>query len=206
MTDWAGMTDEALVGSTLDVPEGDLPAFEELVRRHRGKVIANCRFITRATDEAQDLAQEVFVKAFFGLSGFDRRAAFTTWLHRIKVNHCLNFVKRRAGRETVSLDEPETLRRVEPREDHAGHAELLAEDERERVRGALEALPDSLRVPLVLCDMDGLSYQEIADALGIGLSAAKMRIKRGREEFRQRYASPPAPPPASPPAPERRAG
>ncbi len=71
----------------------------------------------------------------------------------------------------------------------AGEKRMASQDRRDRIRETLEEIPDTLRVPLVLRDMDGLSYQEIADQLGIGLSAAKMRVKRGREAFRTRYAN-----------------
>ncbi len=162
---------------------GDHRAFDELVRRHRRHVITNCRYITRAPSEAEDLAQDVFVKAYFALSRFEGRAQFKTWVRRIKLNHCLNWLEKQKHRQTTDIDTPglDAAPTMQVRPD-AGHR-----DERELIAQALEALPDTLRVPLIMRDLDQLAYQDIADQLGVSLSAVKMRIKRGREQFRTLY-------------------
>ncbi len=181
------LTDEELAEAVRAAGTGDLRAFEELVRRYQERVTANCRYISGAPGDAEDLAQEVFVKAFFGLARFEGRAKFRTWIQRIKVNHCINFVKRKKGKGFVSIDEPGLEgapgMQVEPR---AGRR-IDALSDRERISAVLDGMSDALRVPLVMRDMDGFAYQEIADELGIGLSAVKMRIKRGREEFRRLF-------------------
>ena len=177
--------DELLVREALGAPDGDTNAFAELVRRHQSAVLANCRYLTRSPDDAEDLAQEVFVKAFFKLDSFEERARFSTWLQRIKVNHCLNFMRSRKGKSFVDANEPELEPELKVDEHPASEAEIASE--RARIRAVLDSLPDSLRVPLVLCDVDGLSYKEIQEQLGLGLSAVKMRIARGREEFRRRW-------------------
>ena len=181
--------DESLVHEALAAPEGDTHAFTELVRRHQGAVLANCRHLTRSPDDAEDLAQEVFVKAFFKLMSFEERARFGTWLQRIKVNHCLNFLKSRRGRSYLELSEKEIATAPELRIEHHPANQVEQDDERARIRAVLDSLPDSLRVPLVLCDVDGLSYVEVQTQLGIGLSATKMRIARARDEFRKRWAA-----------------
>lgn len=161
-------------------PDGDPRAFEELVRRYGSRVVANCRYLTRTPRDSEDLAQEVFLKVYFGLRRFEGRSSFQTWLRRIKANHCLNYLKSRASRTFVELDD----RFEVPPEAERTERSL---DERARIGRVLDSLNDTLRVPLILRDMDELSYQEIADTLGIGLSAVKMRIKRAREEFRATY-------------------
>ena len=163
-------------------------AFEFLVRLYEGRVKANCRHLTRSRDDAEDLTQEVFVKAFFGLSRFEGRASFKTWVQRIKVNHCLNFLKKREGRTFVPFGEPGEGE-PEPAVEPAAEKHMESGEARRTIAGILDELPDTLRIPLVMCDVDQFSYQEIADTLGIGLSAVKMRIKRGREEFRKRFGS-----------------
>jgi RNA polymerase sigma-70 factor (ECF subfamily) len=180
-------TDESLVTQAREAPEGDMRAFEKLVLRYQGRVVANCRYITRDPNIAEDLAQEVMVKAFFGLRGFEERSSFGYWLKRIKAHHCVNHIKKTSGQSHVSVDvsegdEPEQLKV------HVT-AEQFAEEIHQRsiIGAVLDSLSNSLRIPLVLCDMDGLSYDEVAQSLGIGLSATKMRIKRAREEFRERY-------------------
>lgn len=179
-------TDEALVASTKTAQEGDLRAFTELVRRHQTRVMANCRYLSGSDADAEDLAQEVMVKAYFGLPRFEARARFTTWLYRIKVNHCLNFNEARARRRHLEADVPliaPEAGRVAP----VGVKRLVAQEVGEGVRTVLDGMPESLRIPLILRDADGWSYQEIADTLVIGLSAVKMRISRARRLFRDRY-------------------
>jgi RNA polymerase sigma-70 factor (ECF subfamily) len=151
-------------------------------------VVANCRVITRSAADAEDLAQEVFAKAFFGLQRFEGRAQFRTWLQRIKVNHCLNHLRKTRAAIMVDIDEAAI-------EDHrvmqippTAHVDLETVQDRERIVSVLDAMSDTLRIPLMLRDGDGQSYEEISTQLGIGLSAVKMRIKRAREEFRQRFA------------------
>jgi RNA polymerase sigma-70 factor, ECF subfamily len=184
---FADEPDEGLVARMLR-DEHDPRPFEVLVRRHQGFVLANCRVISRSPADAEDLAQEVFVKAYFGLPRFEQRAQFRTWLRRIKVNHCLNFVRKTRGAVLVDVDEPSVESHADMRSPPVAEDRLHARDTRDRIVEVLDTMSDTLRVPLMLCDADGLSYEEIAEQLGIGLSAVKMRIKRGREEFRRRWA------------------
>jgi RNA polymerase sigma-70 factor, ECF subfamily len=179
--------DQELLEQARKAPEGDLRAFEKLVLLYQRRVVANCRYITRDPNNAEDLAQEVLVKAFFGLSGFEGRSSFAGWLQRIKINHCLNYLKKQAGRSYVGIEEPE-VEEFDQLQVQAT-AEQMAEtiSDRQLTSMVLESMSSTLRIPLVLCDMDELSYEEVAQSLGISLSAAKMRIKRGREEFRERY-------------------
>lgn len=177
--------DYELLRAALNAPEGDLRAFEQLVANYQRRILANCRFLTRDEANYEDLAQEVFVKAFFALKSFEGRSTFRAWLKRIKVNHCLTHIKKQQRHRFESIDELHL-------EGAPAQADLDLESQhrRHRVEVILNALPDTLRIPLVMCDMDELSYDEIANSLGIGLSATKMRIKRAREQFRERYEAP----------------
>jgi RNA polymerase sigma-70 factor (ECF subfamily) len=189
--EWSGSSladpDEKLLQQAREAPDGDLRAFEKLVLRHQRRVVANCRYITRDANNAEDLAQEVLVKAFFGLRGFEGRSSFGSWLQRIKINHCLNYLKKQAGRSFVGVEE----RDVEEFDQLQVHAtaeqQARAISDRQLISQVLDSMSNTLRIPLVLCDMDELSYEEVARSLRISLSAAKMRIKRAREEFRERY-------------------
>lgn len=179
--------DEELVKQAQEAPAGDLRAFEALVTKHQDGVKANCRYLSGSVTDAEDLAQEVFIKAYYGLARFEGRSKFKTWLQRIKVNHCLNFIKKMKGKTFVDVDELGLERREQMRVESKAERRVEAQPDRARISAVLDAMSDSLRIPLIMRDMDELSYQEIADKLGIGLSAVKMRIKRGREEFRQLY-------------------
>ena len=179
--------DEDLLNAARRAPEGDYQAFERLVHRHQKKVIANCRYLTRNPGFAEDLAQEVFVKVYFGMCRFEGRSSFRTWLQRIKVNHCLNFLKKQEGKALLDAEDENVKNARELVVQPAAEKALMDRGEHERITAVLDAMSDNLRIPLLMRDMDQLSYQEVAEALGIGLSAVKMRIKRGREDFRRRY-------------------
>lgn len=181
--------DDELVDRAKRADRGDLEAFEALVERYQEKVLGNCRYLTGSRDDAEDLAQEVFVKMFFSLTGFEGRSAFKTWLWRIKVNHCLNFLQRRKRERDVDLETPGLERAPELQVQPMAERALSAQRDREVIDKTLDRMGESLRVPLLLRDLDGLSYQEIADELGLSLSAVKMRIKRGREDFQRRYSA-----------------
>ena len=102
------------------------------------------------------------------------------------MNHCLNHLKKREVKD-VLIDE-ETVEGYEQLHvPAAAHEQMEALGSRQRIDAILNTMPATLRIPLVMCDMDELSYDEIATSLGIGLSAVKMRIKRAREQFRRRY-------------------
>ena len=175
--------DGPLVDRARRAPRGDTRAFDELVARHRGRVVANCRYLTSGGD-AEDLAQEVLVKAYFSLKKYEQRSKFSTWLYRIKVNHCLNHrrsERRHAGDVAIDdapADAPPLT--VAPEADAA----LDREADVARVRAAVAGLNDTLRLPLVMRELDEMSYDEIATALGLSLSAVKMRILRARQELR----------------------
>lgn len=182
-----GGRDEELMREALKAPEGDLRAFEELVLQYQKRIVADCRYMTRDESNAEDLAQEVFVKAFFGLRSFEGRSSFRHWLQRIKVHHCLNHIKKQESNRRVPIDEERAEESKELQVPAIAYKQFEATDDRRRIANILEDLPPRLRVPLVMRDMDELSYEEIANGLGIGLSAVKMRIKRARAEFRRRY-------------------
>ena len=188
---WSGSfpadPDEDLLQEALKAPEGDLRAFEQLVLRYQRRVVANCRHITRDQNNAEDLAQEVLVKVFFGLRGFEGRSSFAGWLNRIKINHCLDHLKRQTSRSFVGIEEQHVneFDQLKVRVTAETMAEQISDHQ--LIGRVLDSIPNTLRIPLLLCDMDELSYEEVAQFLGLSLSATKMRIKRGREVFRERY-------------------
>jgi len=183
----ANEQDDELFESARSAPAGDLRAFEELLQRHQRRIVADCRHITRDESVAEDLAQEVFLKAFFGMKNFEGRSSFRHWLQVIKVNHCLNHLKKGKGKTVISIDDegPQTKEETKAFSSHDRSEERFGEQQ--IIHRVLDAMPDNLRIPLVLRDMDELSYEEVATQLSISLSAAKMRIKRAREYFRDQY-------------------
>jgi RNA polymerase sigma-70 factor, ECF subfamily len=163
--------DAELLQAVQEARDGDLRAFETLMEQHQRRIFA----------------QEVFVKAFFAIRQFEGRSSFRHWLQRIKVHHCLNHLKKRGGKGDVSIDEEATVGHQQLQVPADAEKDIEAESRRQQIGEILNSMPSSLRIPLVMCDMDEMSYDEIATALGIGLSATKMRIKRAREQFRLLY-------------------
>lgn len=186
------LDDATLVGQARKAPPGDERAFRILVERHAGHVRANCRYLVGTHADADDVAQEVFVRAYFSLGGFEGRSSFRTWVRRIKVNRCLSHLAARNDRSFVDVDDPAVASAEALAHDAVGTTGVEGEELRARIDTVLNGLPSTLRIPLVLRDMDGLTYDEIARDLDIGLSAAKMRVKRGREAFRERWDPTPA--------------
>jgi RNA polymerase sigma-70 factor (ECF subfamily) len=176
-----------LVREAQKAMEGDFRAFEQLVELHTNQVLSNCRHLTRNPAVAEELAQDVFLKAYFGLRGFEGRSTFKHWLQRIKVNHCLNFLKGEAGRSHINIDDPTLAEEPELRVAPVADRSSENQSEQKLIVSILDSMSDNLRIPLIMCDMDELSYEEIATTLEISLSATKMRITRAREQFRGRY-------------------
>ena len=151
---------------------GDLHAFDALVRRHQGAVYRVALRMLGSEVDAQDAAQEALVQAWRALSTFRGESAFSTWLYRIVTNRCLN--ARAARRPMEALPDVLIDRDSDP-------PEALERSERLRalVRGLLE-LPAEQRAALVLRELEGLSYEEIAQVLEVSVPAVKGRIHRAR--------------------------
>ncbi len=164
---------------------GDHSAFDLLVVRHHRSVINLIYRMTGDYQNSEDLAQDVFLRAYRGLSRFEERCAFFTWLYRITLSICMDHRKGFFRRRNVSLDEaPETefrLPQAESAEDGFQRKDLA-----EAVRSAVVSLPEDQRAPLVLCRYFDLSYEQAAEILKISLPALKSRIHRARQVLREK--------------------
>lgn len=169
------------------VLKGDVNAFEELVLEYEKKVYNVALRILGNSEDAADMTQEAFIKAFNSLSGFRGDSKFSVWLTRIVSNLCLDFLRSRSRRPTVSLsvedDEGDDVQLDIA--DVSQSPELLLERSltRESVRRGLKALPEEYREILLLREIQGLSYDEIAEALNIEVGTVKSRIFRGRKKL-----------------------
>jgi RNA polymerase sigma-70 factor (ECF subfamily) len=154
---------------------GRLDAFEELVRRHRlGAYRVALRMLGDESD-AEDATQDAFVQAWRKLAGFRADAAFSTWMYRIVTNRCLNML--RARRRTEPL--PEDREAPASRPDRIAEGRWQVDD----LQRAIGRLTPSQRAPLVLRELEGLSYEEIAEALELSIPAVKSRLHRARLEL-----------------------
>ena len=174
---------DELARLVLAAREGDRPAFDELVRRTYVDTYTLALRLTAHEEDARDVVQESYLRAWKGLPRFRGDAQFSTWMYRITANTAYTAVKRRRRHRAESLDamleDPIELRPGAQPEDAAESAALL-----ERLAGGLEQLPPKLRVLVVLKDVYGLSHDEIAEELGISVPAAKVRLHRGRKRLR----------------------
>jgi RNA polymerase sigma-70 factor, ECF subfamily len=163
---------------------GDRLAFEELVRRHADRLYAVVlRFVADA-DEAQEVTQEAFLRAWRSIDKFELRSQFFTWLYRIGINEAKRRAERRRPAGTVSSIEDTP---IEEAPDWSDAPELRAEqgDLRRVLEDAVRALPIEYRAPLILRDVEGLSTQEAAEVMELGEAAFKSRLHRARLAVRR---------------------
>lgn len=173
---------------------GDAEAFDALVMRYSADIYAVLFRTTRDAEEAADLTQETFLSAFKAVKKFRGEADLKTWLTRIAINESRNrfrWWKRRFREKTVSIDQPvgenETPLSETVSSQSASPEDVTLRREREsRLVKALNGLPEIFREAVVLCDIENLSYEEIASVLQINLGTVKSRIARGREELRRK--------------------
>jgi len=170
---------------------GEGAAFEARVKRHQAAAFALAYQMVRHREDAQDVAQEAFVRVFRGLRDFQGQAAFKTWLHRIVVNLALDALRRRSRQPAAAYDdarEPGDEAREEigahPGDD-PGRA-LQAREAGEAIRMALEELPAPQRAALLLREVEGLSYQQIAEVLECAVGTVMSRLHYARRRLRER--------------------
>jgi RNA polymerase sigma-70 factor, ECF subfamily len=170
---------------------GDMEAFSELVRHYERRVFRMAKQITQNDDDAEDVLQETFLKAYTHLDDFQGNSKFYTWLVRIAVNEALMKLRKRRSDRTVPLDEPidtgedEMVREIavwdeDPEQSYSREelAELLSQ--------AVESLKPAYRTVFVLRDIEELSIEETAEALGLSISAVKSRLLRARLQLREK--------------------
>jgi RNA polymerase sigma factor (sigma-70 family) len=164
-----------------DVEAWTPPSWEEIVRQHSARVYRLAFRLTGNAHDAEDLTQDVFVRVFRSLSSYTP-GTFEGWLHRITTNLFLDSVRRkqRIRFDALGEDAGERLHGREPTPERLLTDRMLEAD----IQAALDAMAPDFRVAVVLCDIEGLSYEEIAATLGIKLGTVRSRIHRGRAQLR----------------------
>lgn len=184
----AEVTDRTLVER---VQRGDKTAFDLLVRKYQFKVIKLVQRYVRSPAEAEDIAQEAFIKAYRALPQFRGDSAFYTWLYRIAINTAKNAIAARNRSPIdfeIDFNNPEESAAVQDRLKDPDTPEGLAltDEIRGIVNRAIESLPDELRTAIVLRELEGLSYEEIATAMECPVGTVRSRIFRAREAIDKR--------------------
>jgi len=170
---------------------GDISAFEQLVKRYDRNIFRLAQHITQNREDAEDVVQEAFLKAYTHLNGFQEQSKFYTWLVRIAVNESLMKLRRRRADKTVSLDqEIETEDNSMPREvtdwRPNPEQEYKQAEMNQILAKTIGGLPGGFRTVFVLRDVEGLSTEETAEALQLSVPAVKSRLLRARLQLRER--------------------
>jgi RNA polymerase sigma-70 factor (ECF subfamily) len=169
------------------IQAGDHQAFESLVRRYQRQV-ANLIYLTMGNrDDVDDIAQEVFIRVYRSLPKFKFDASFFSWLYRITRNLCIDEIRKRKIRRVLSLDylTEDTLEKNRKSKDYTMASDsVLTEEKQQVIESALQRLKPEHREVLVLREYQDLSYDEIAETLGLRLEAVKSRIFRARMELK----------------------
>ena len=157
------------------VQEGDVSAYEELVRIHQHRVLAVIGGILRGSEDVEDVAQQALAKAYFSIRRFDMRSAFGTWLYKIAVNECWDYLRKKKVRRLVyesDLSE-EQVRKLEstPEQSYGGHQHLEEKDQ----------------LMLVMKEVEGFSVEEIGEVLGLNVNTVKVRLFRARGRVVEMY-------------------
>jgi len=180
-----------------DIQAGDMAAFDQMVMRHKDKLFNTVYWFLGDYQEANDCAQEIFIKVFKGIKKFRFESAFSTWLYRIAINTCKNRLKSSAYRwekRTVPLENPESSKEGNFSYEIQNNApspanELENKEKILRIQKALNSLPQEQNRIIVLRDIQGLSYQEISDITGLNLGTVKSRLARARIDLRNKLNS-----------------
>ncbi len=185
--------------------DGDVSAYEELVRIHQHRVLAVVGGILRGSEDVEDVAQQALAKAYFSIRRFDLRSAFGTWLYKIAVNECWDYLRKKKVRRLVyesDLSE-EQVRKLESLPEHGYGGALHHEDagrrleHRQLVERLLGELEEKDQIMLVMKEVEGFSVEEIGEVLGLNVNTVKVRLFRARgrlvEVYRKRMQKRPAP-------------
>jgi RNA polymerase sigma-70 factor (ECF subfamily) len=179
-------SDEELVAA---VQAGDTSAFDVLVSRWDRKIQGAIYRVMGSDEEARDLSQEAFLKAFRGLPGFKGQARFSSWLYQIALNLCRDRIRRRRGFEVMSLDDLAEAGRAPVLRGPTAHDLVEARDLARAVAAAIADLNAEQREVVVLKEYEGLTFPEIAEVLGIPVSTVKTRLYRALTQLRTQLQS-----------------
>jgi RNA polymerase sigma-70 factor (ECF subfamily) len=168
--------------------EGSPAAFEELVAKYQPKVFSMALSFTRNREAADDLAQEIFLKAYLALPRFHGKSEFGTWLYRISINHIRDFLRKKGRAKEVSLDDVPEISFSDREQAKKADQERETEARRTLVQTFVRSLPEKYRVIVTLRDIQGLAYEEISRILKLSPGTVYSRLHRARRMLRVKLA------------------
>ena len=172
---------------------GELTAYDELVRRYQERIYATIYHMTSNHEDANDLAQEAFIKAFHALKSFKGGSSFYTWVYRIAVNKTINFLKQRKNKAQMSLDDLDFNAEHDPDlvaliSDKTPRREINLAELQEKLNSAMQKLSEPHRLVVTLHDVQGLSHEEIAKIMDCNIGTVRSRLFYARQQL-QAYLS-----------------
>lgn len=177
------MNDEMLISRAA---KGDASAFNELMTQYERKMYSICYRMCQNHEDAQDCLQEAMLRVYRAISGFKGQSSFSTWLYRVTMNSCLDELRKRKNKQSTSLDNLLESGWSPSDESDTPEHHAVASEKKRALHQAISELPEDMRSAIVLRDIEGFSYEEIADSLGINVGTIKSRISRGREKLREK--------------------
>ncbi len=183
------LSDHELIDATRN---GEKDAFTEIVNRYRNPLTNYLYRMLNDYEEAVDLAQESFVRVYFAIERYHSKYAFSTYIYRIATNLAISEIRKRKRRKLFSLTglrqaEGNEEKEFQPKDEKPlPEDDLISDEEREVIEKAIAALPEKYRAAIVLREVEGKTYEEIADILELGLGTTKSRISRGRGILRKK--------------------
>ena len=168
--------------------EGSPAAFEELVAKYQSKVFSMALSFTRNREAADDLAQEVFLKAYLALPRFHGKSEFGTWLYRISINHIKDYLRKKGRAKEVSLDDVQEIAFSNKEQTERAEQDRETEARRTLVQRFVQGLPEKYRVIVTLRDIQGLAYEQISQALHLSPGTVDSRLHRARRMLRKKLS------------------
>lgn len=165
---------------------GDSAAFNRLMEMHEGRMYAVALRMCANREDAQDCLQEAMLRIYRAIGSFKGQSSFATWVYRITMNTCLDELRRKKNRQNTSLDSLLDMGWSPVDESNAPEKQAMRSETRKVLDAAIASLPEDMRSAVVLRDIQGFSYDEIAAMLEINVGTIKSRISRGREKLREK--------------------
>ena len=166
--------------------KGDPSAFNRLLERHEGRMYAVALRMCGNREDAQDCLQEAMLRIYRAIVGFKGQSSFGTWVYRITMNTCLDELRRKKNRQNTSLDSLLDMGWSPSDDQNAPESHAMRAETRRALNAAIAELPEDMRAAVVLRDIQGFAYDDIARMLEINVGTIKSRISRGREKLREK--------------------
>ena len=168
---------------------GDPSAFNQLMGMHEKRMYAVALRMCGNREDAQDCLQEAMLRVYRAIGGFKGQSSFGTWVYRITMNTCLDELRRKKNKQNVSFDNL-LDQGWSPADDSASPEKKVMQIEmRKSISTSIQELPEDMRSAIIMRDIHGYSYDEIADILGVNVGTIKSRISRGREKLREKLSN-----------------